>query len=444
MKTDFMRRLDFATCNAAPGEKLIKLRDGGGLYLHIKPNGRRGWRFYYTRPATKKQNTISFGSFPEVPLGDARAKCDAARVLLAKGIDPSTSNQETKRAAVIETAGAVTFLAFTNFDEKAGEIGEFWRREYVAGKRKDGGKKSAGTLRCTKIQLRALQIPLGPRPIKDIKSGEIRAILVKLCKDGHTNKAHRVFGLTVRIFDVAVTHELCDYNVALSCKKSLDEHHARKMPAVTDQLETEEIELEEAEERVGELMRRIRNVKRRTVIRKALEMMALTFPRPHNITGMLWDDIKGDLWAIGAGQMKMRKPHKVWLSRQAQEILDVMRPITGNGPRVFPVAKETLTRALVKMGYDTKPGGEQSVHGFRSIASTLLNESGQFTPDAIERQLAHKAGGKKDKEGSRAARTRGIYNKAQHRDERKEMMQFWADYLDRLRDGNVVDIKQAA
>ena len=142
--------------------------------------------------------------------------------------------------------------------------------------------------------------------------------------------------------------------------------------------------------------------------------------------------------------MKMRRPHRVWLSAQALAILEEIKPLS-TGERVFPMTKNCLTRALGKLGYDTER--EQSTHGFRSIASTLLNESGEWSSDAIERQLAHQSGSKRGKERSRAERVRGLYNKAQHHDERKEMMQWWADYLDRLRrvaEGEAGQLRKAA
>jgi integrase len=436
MRNDFKRLLDHATCNTAPTDKLQKLRDGGGLYLYIEPSGARGWRFYYQRPVTKKQNTISFGPFPQISLSEARDKCDAARKMVAHGIDPSTNKQEVARATAITAADAMTFLRFTNFEvpDAAGEvkIGPWWQFAMIDEKsRISGGAKSYETVRRTAINLRKLQSGLGPRPMKEITSGEILSVLDKLSP----NSANRVQQIATHVFDLAVARMVCKYNVAAPCKNAIAKHIKKKMPAVNDHIN--EIGLPEAEARVGELMRRVRNYKGRMMTRKALEMMALTFPRPHNIAQMRWADITGDMWAIGAGHMKMRKPHKVWLSRQALAILDVLRPLTGNGERVFPVTKNALTTALGKMGYDTNPGGEQSTHGFRSIASTLLNESGKWSSDAIELQLAHRAGG-------RAAGVRGVYNKAERMDERKSMLQYWADYLDRLRDGNVVDIKQAA
>jgi integrase len=443
MRNDFKRHLDHATCNTSPTGKLQKLRDGGGLYLYIEPSGARGWRFYYQRPITKKQNTISFGPFPAISLSEARDKCDAARKLVAHGIDPSTNKQEVARAAVVQSAGAVTFRGFTNFEtpNAAGEIevGAWWQFAMIDEKsRVSGEAKSFETVRRVQIDLRTLQEALGDRPVKEIKSGEILAVLDRLSKKGNLNKAHRVQQMATRIFNLAVARQVCDYNVAAPCKDAIAKHLKKKMPAITDHIL--DIGLQATEAKVGELMRRIRDYRGRHMTRKALEMMALTFPRPANIASMEWSEIDFAInaWIIPADKMKMSRVHKVQLSRQALAILEEMRPLTGNGKRVFPLTKNCLTRALAKMGYDTET--EQSTHGFRSIASTLLNESEEWSADAIELQMAHKVGGRAD----RGAGVRGTYNQAERMEERRAMLQWWADYLDRLRDGNVVTLAKAA
>ena len=456
MRNEFRQHLDPATCNMSLAtlrekfpkvkkgtieQKVFKLKDGGGLFLQVEPSGARGWRFYYQ--FNKKPKTISFGPFPEVSLSDARTKRDAARKLVAAGKDPSVNKQEVARAAIVQSADAMTFLGFTNFEKPnaAGEIveGRFWKF-YINGKRQDGNPKCFATVRCDKIRLRTLQKSLGHRPVKEIDTGEIQAILDDLSDNGNLNKAHRVQQLASRIFDLAVARRLCKYNVAAPCKNALDKHFKKKMPALTDHILT--IGFEETEARVGELMRDVREFDGRLMTRKALEMMALTFPRPANIASMEWNDINGDMWTIPEHKMKMRRIHKVPLSRQALAILDVMRPLTGNGKRVFPMTKNCLTRALGKMGYDTET--EQSTHGFRSIASTLLNESGQWSSDAIELQLAHEVGSKRERGDRRGATVRATYNRAERLDERKALMVWWADYLDRLRDGNVVALSKAA
>jgi integrase len=455
MRNDFKRHLDHATCNMSLDELaarfpnvtkgLFKLRDGGGLFLEVTPTGARGWRFYYQRPITKKPNTISFGPFPAVSLSDARTMRDNAAKDVANGIDPSASKQEGQRSAAKAAADVVTFLAFTNFEQAndAGEIveGAFWKF-YMSEKRKDGSPKCAQTIRCEKIRLRTLQKALGPLPVASINSGEVQAILDGLADDGFLNKAHRVQQLAVRVFDLAVARRLCKYNVAAPCKNAIVKQHSRKRAAVTDQIL--EVGLDETERRVGKLLRDIRDYPGRLRLhtRKALEMMMFTFPRPANVVGMEWSEIEGDMWTIPKHKMKMRRVHKVPLSRQALAVLDTMRKLTGDRVHVFPGNKESMTRALIRMGYDTD--NEQSVHGMRSIASTLLNEGGEFTESAIELQLAHEVGSKRERGERRGGTVKGKYDLATRMDERKALMAWWGDYLDRLRDGNVVQLRNVA
>jgi integrase len=458
MRNDFKRLLDHATCNMTRDElaarypetstgtiekKTFKLRDGGGLFLEVTPTGARGWRFYYQRPVTKKPNTISFGPFPAITLSEARALCDAARADVANGRDASATKQEAQRSTVAAAVGVVTFQGFTNFEKPnaQGEIieGAFWKF-YNNGKRQDGNAKCFGTVRCEKIRLRTLQKALGNRPMAEIETGEIQAVLDELSDNGFLNKAHRTQQLATRIFDLAVARQICKYNVASPCKNALVKHHKKKMPALTDHIL--DVGLEQTEARVGELMRKLGSFDGRLKTAKALEMMAHTFPRPGNIVTMEWSEIVGDVWVIPAHKMKMRRIHKVPLSAQALAILETMRHLTGNGKRVFPMTKNCLTRALRRMGYDTDV--EQSTHGFRSVASTLLNESGEWSSDAIELQLAHEVGSKRERDDSRGATVRATYNRAERMDERAKMLQWWSNYLDRLRDGNVVQMQRAA
>jgi integrase len=465
MRNEFKRNLDPATCHMSLDElrkrfpkvkaggsldkKTFKLRDGGGLYLEITPSGARGWRFYYPKPGTKKPGTISFGPFPAVGLSDARRLCDEAHKDLAKGKDPSTSKREVQRTAAASAADVVTFLSFTNFESPNAEgeivVGPWWRIKMIEEKSKvSGEQKTPKTVRTVANNMRTLQRSLGARPMNEIEATEVLAILDQIAKEGSHAKKHIVAALAANIFDLAVARGVCKHNVAAPCAAGVAPHTAEKFPAVTDQLE--DIGLEASEARVGLLMRRIRDYGGTTLVRKALEMMALTFPRPHNIAQMRWDHIGDDgYWTIPKHMMKTRRTHKVWLSRQAQEILDVMRPLTGRGPRVFPMNLSTMRDALQRMGYDTAT--EQCAHGFRSIASTLLNESEEFSGDAIELQLAHKADSAKRGDGDNAAKTnsvRGRYNAAKRIDERKRMMEWWGDYLFGLRDGNVVRLRDAA
>ena len=399
------RYLDHATCNSKPGAKTRKLRDGAGLWLHVEPSGARGWRFYYRRPVSKKQNTISFGAFPAVGLADARARCDAARALLAKGVDPSEHKQEVRRAAAV-SADAVLFQ----------KVADDWFAEVIV------SSNDPQTQRRVKIEMNELPYELGD-------------MLKAIYASGRKSKTRRVRALASRIWCYAISEGLCKYDIAAPFKGRFA-HKYTKRPAITDQLEI--IGLQKTEALVGKLMRDIRDYRGETATIAALEMMALTWPRPHNVHEMRWSEIDEatGLWVIAAEDMKMDRPHKVPLSRQALAILERMRPLTGDKKYVFGGAKRLhknrMTEALALMGYDT--GGQHCSHGFRSMASTLLNEWGGWSKDAIERQLAH---GDEDK-------IRGTYNKATMWAERVRMMQHWADQLDRLRDGDVVQLRQVA
>lgn len=410
------RYLDHATCNSRPGEKMLKLRDGGGLFLHVEPSGVRGWRFYYRRPLGKKQNTISFGAFPLVSLADARAKCDAARALLAKGIDPSEHKQEVRRTAAI-TADAVLFQ----------KVADDWFAEVAS-------QTDPETQRRTNIEMRELTNAFGKRAISSVEPVELGEMLKAIYASGRKSKTRRVRSLASRIWCYAISEGLCKYDIAAPFRGRFA-HKYTKRPAITDQLEV--IGLAKTEALVGTLMRDIHGYRGETATIAALQMMALTWPRPHNIHEMRWAEIDfaSGLWVIAAEDMKMDRPHKVPLPRQALAILELMRPLTGDKKYVFGgvrrLHKNRMTEALRVMGYNTS--NQHCAHGFRSMASTLLNEWGDWSKDAIERQLAH---GDEDK-------IRGTYNKATMWAERVRMMQHWADRLDALRD-NVVRLKQAA
>jgi integrase len=301
-----------------------------------------------------------------------------------------------------------------------------------------------------------LQDALGFRPMREIRSPEIKDVLTAIARKGNTAKAKRVQALASRIFCLAVAGGICDYDVAAPCKKATPSHVKKKKPALTDHIA--EIGLEGTERLVGLLLRAVRAYTAKAepgvgkfATGKMLELMALTFPRPLNIVTMRWDELSPDglTWIIPKGKMKMRRMLRVPLSPQARAILAAMRPFTGKGEWVFfhkePKAgnKQALTRALKKIGYDTDQ--QHCAHGFRSVASTLLNESGLWSADAIELQLAHKVGQRREQR--RGNSVRGSYNSAERIDERAEMMLWWGDYLEHLcrtLSGAVVNWQQAA
>ena len=265
------RYLDHATCNSKPSDKLIKLRDGGGLWLHIEPSGARGWRFYYRRPVTKKQNTISFGAFPAVSLADARAKCDQCRTLLAQGIDPSEHKQEVRRVAAI-SADAVLFQ----------RVADDWFAEVIA------PHTDPETQRRLKIEMRELTQAFGNRAVDSIEPAELGELLKAIYASGRHSKTRRVRSSASRIWCFAISEGLAKYDIAAPFKGRFA-HKYTKRPAISDGLEI--IGLQKTEALVGRLLRDIAAYRGETATIAALEMMALTFPRPHNIHEMRWSEI---------------------------------------------------------------------------------------------------------------------------------------------------------
>jgi len=430
-----------------PELRTFKLNDGGGLYLEIPPNDIRNWRFTYRRPASHAKagepNALSFGRYPDVTLVDARAKCDAARGLLAGGIDPADAKLEVAKAAA--SAEAVLFCTVAND----------WWDEII----KQTSKKNQARV---KIEFNELMAAFGQRDIRTILTAELGTLLKRIYDSGRRSKTRRVLALASRIWSYAVSEgKGVETDIALPFlkKKERFKHKSKKYPAITDGLKKGGLILSEAETLVGKLLRDIRALTTAPVpltkhhrrfyagnlmAAAALEMMALTFPRPDNINAMRWDHINGAIesdfahgvWIIPEDEMKMDKPHRIHLSRQALAILKRLYPITCKDEYVFsltgkPLNKNRLTELLRDIGYDTAK--VQCAHGFRSMASTLCNQWRLASKDAIELQLAHVD---EDK-------TRDDYNMADYWDERKKLMQDWADQLDRLRGDNVVSIKAA-
>lgn len=227
------RYLDNATCNSKPGATTRKFRDGGGLFLHVEPTGTRGWRFYYRRPVSKRQNTISFGPFPQVSLSDARAKCDAARALLAKGIDPSGHKQEVQRAAAI-SADAVLFQ----------KVADDWFAEVIV------SSSDPETQRRIKIEMPELTNAFGKRAANSIEPSELGELLKAIYASGRKSKTRRVRSLASRIFCYAISEGLCKHDIAAPFKSRFV-HKYTKRAAITDQLEV--IGLSKTEALVGKL-----------------------------------------------------------------------------------------------------------------------------------------------------------------------------------------------
>jgi integrase len=393
---------------ARHGEKTQRLFDGGGLYLELSPSGGKWWRLKYR--FTGKEKRLSLGVYPHVVLKQARERRDEAKRLLANGVDPSAQRQ-AHRAAVTERAA-------NSFEAVAREWFAAFSPKWVKG-------HSDKILR----RLEHNVFPhLGGRPIAEIKSKEMLAVLRKVEGRGAIETAHRTKQNCSQVFRYAVATGRAERDPTVELKGALTPARERHHPSITEP------------KAIGALLRAIEGYEGAPVTKAALRLASLTFVRPGELRRAEWTEFnldKGE-WRIPAERMKMREQHIVPLSSQAVAVLKDLQPFTGRGKHMFPGARtngrpmseNTINAALRRLGY-TKD--QMTGHGFRSMASTHLNEQG-WNRDAIERQLAHA-----ERDNVRAA-----YNFAEHLPERRRMMQAWADYLDGLRSGaKVTAIKRA-
>jgi integrase len=382
--------------NAKTREKSYRMFDGRGLYIEISPAGGRGWRFKYRIGGKEKR--LSFGVYPNVSLKVAREKLEGARKHLEGGRDPGALRKP------IETIST---------DEKAATFEAIAREWFALNSRKWAPSHGDRIIRRLELNI----FPwLGTCPIAEIKASELLTTLRRIEGRGAHETAHRALQNCARVFRYAVVTDRADRDIARDLAGALapvvEQHHA----SITDP------------RGVGALLRAIKGYQGSVVTKCALCLAPLVFVRPGELRKAEWSefDFGKSEWRIPAARMKMKAPHLVPLSRQAVAILSELRPLTGSGRLVFPgeidksrpMSDNTVLSALRRLGYATT---EMTGHGFRSMASTLLNEQG-WNADAIERQLAHA-----ERNAIRAA-----YNYADYLPERRKMMQEWADYLDGL------------
>lgn len=384
-------------------EKAFKLSDERGLFLLVTPTGGRLWRLKYRVQGREK--LISLGAYPDVTLKRAREKRNAARRLIADGVDPSVQ-RKAERAALAQSFEGVA-------------------KEWLELQTKSLAPETISIL--TARLDSALYPYIGSRPISAITAQEVLHALRRIEARGRHETAHRVRALAGRVFRYAVATGRAQHDVAADLMGALAPVKSKNFASVTDPL------------RVGELMRAIHGYSGHPVTALALKLAPLVFVRPGELRAAEWSefDLANAEWRIPGQHMKMGEPHLVPLSRQALAILRELQPLARGGRYLFPslrtrdrpMSDNTINAALRRMGYTSE---EQTGHGFRTMASTLLNEQG-FPPDVIELQLAH----------TERNKVRAAYNKAQRLPERRGMMQAWADYLDGLRaGGNVVPLKR--
>ncbi len=378
---------------AKPRATPYKVFDEHGLFLMVTPADQRYWRLKYRFEGREK--LLALGVYPEVSLREARDKRDDARRLLRNHVDPG-AKRRAEQSAAGDSFEAIAREWFERFSPKwaVGHSGKLIRR------------------------LELYIFPwIGSRPIAKIEAQEILACLRRIEAKGNLESAHRALQVCGRVFRYAVATGRAQRDPSGDLRGALPPADEKHLASVTDP------------KSFGALLRAIDSYDGSIVVRAALRLAPLVFVRPGELRAAEWTeiDLEAREWRIRAERMKMRQQHIVPLSDQAIVILRELKPLTGETLFVFPTPRSNkrplsdngLLAALRRMGYEQ---GTVTVHGFRSTASTLLNEQG-WNRDAIERQLAH---------GERDA-VRAAYNYAEHLPERRRMMQAWADYLDKLR-----------
>lgn len=401
-----MALTDTAIRNAKARDKDYKLADSGGLYLLITPAGGKLWRLKFR--VDGKERKLALGRYPEISLAEARKQRDAARSQMAQGADPAREKQRRKVHAKLSAENTFGAIA----------------AEYCAKRKRDGDRRWAPStaIRC-EFLLERLGASIGHLPIADIEPADVLAAVRKIESRGKLESARRTLQLASSVFRYAVATARLASDPTRDLKGALTAPTVTHYGAITDAA------------KVGQLLRSIDDYDGSGITRLALQLAPHVFVRPGELRHAEWSeiDLDGALWTIPAGKMKMRKPHHVPLSRQAVDLLREVQALTGPRGYVFPsvrtrarpMSENTLNAALRRLGYASD---EMTAHGFRAMASTLLNESGKWNPDAIERALAH---GESDK-------VRAAYHRGAHWQERVDMAQWWSDYLDTLREGAAI------
>jgi integrase len=369
----------------------------GGLQLWVFPNGSKLWRFAYRFGG--KQKLLALGKYPDTTLLAARAEREKARALLKEGRDPSHVRQ---LELIVGAAGGDTF--------------DIVAKEYVAKLRREN--RSEATLAKLEWLLDFARPVLGPLAVREIRPVEVLAVLRTVETRGRYDTARRLRSTIGAVCRYAVATARAEVDPTAALQGALTTPTVKPRAAITNP------------KAFGALLRAIDGFTGQPTTRAALKLMALLFPRPGELRGAEWSefDFERAVWTIPAARTKMRREHRNPLPPQAIAVLGELHQITGGGTLAIPgvrsvrqpMSESTLNAALRRLGY-TKD--EATAHGFRATASTLLNESGRWTADAIERQLAH----------VEANAVRGAYARGEHWEERVKMMTWWADHLDQLK-----------
>ena len=399
---------DIEVRKAKSTEKRQRLFDGGGLYLEVTPAGGRLWRLKYRFDG--KEKLLSLGTYPEVSLKEARKRREDSRQSLAEGLDPSAQRKAVRQARKVATQNTFEATARAWLDHR----GSAW-------------VERTRTIALASLENDVFPI-LGDRPITDIQPADIRKLVQSIEARGAGETAGRVFQRLKAIFRYAIAHNVIGTDPTYPLK-----------PAEIFKPRKVQHRAALSERDMPIFLQRLAAYEGDPTTSAALTLLMLTALRPGELRGARWDEIDIDraLWRVPAARMKMKTEHTVPLSKQAIDVIESMRPISGRGALVLPspfypgkpLSDGTLNSALARMGYK----GLATAHGFRTLFSTCANEAG-WNSDHIEKQLAHE---ERDD-------VRGAYNRAQWIEERTKMMQWWADRIDQLRKGaDVIPFKAA-
>ena len=397
-----MALTDAKVKNAKPKDKAYKLADSEGLFLLITPKGSKYWRFKYR--FNGKEKLLALGVYKDTSLVEARERRNEARSMLAKKLDPGLAKKKQKQTAQLLAQNSFELIArdwFSKFSIK-------WTE-----------KHAARTLRMLEKEL----FPwIGHQPITEISAPMLLTTLRRIENRGAIETAHRAHQISGKVFRYAIATGCAERDTAADLRGALPPARKKHHASITDP------------KAIGELLRAINDYQGSFVTKSALKLAPLVFVRPGELRHAEWIEFNFETyeWRIPAEKMKRRIMHIVPLSKQAIDILNELKPLTGHGKYLFPsersikraMSENTVNAGLRRLGYAKD---EMTGHGFRSMASTLLNEQG-WNPDAIERQLAHA-----ERNNIRAA-----YNYAEYLSERKRMMQKWADYLDQLANEKII------
>jgi integrase len=391
------------------GDTPIKKADGKGLYIEIAPNGSKLWRLKYR--IAGKEKRLALGAYPEVSLAEARKRREAARAMVDAGIDPAFERKKEKAAAKLGAENSFRHVA----------------EEYLKKMELEG--RAPATLSKARWFLDLISPAIGTMPIAEVDPQMLLAALKKLEGKGNYETAKKSRSFASRVFRYAVATGRAKADPAALLTGALITAKAKNYAAILDPA------------KLGALLRAIDTYEGSPITAYALKISPHVFVRPGELRHAEWAeiDLKEAVWNIPAGKMKARRPHAVPLSPQVVKWFQELRELTGPDGYAFPAlhtAKRPMSENTVNVAFRRMGFGKDEVtaHGLRATASTLLNESGLWNPDAIERALAHGFSGA----------VRGAYHRGQHWDERIRMAVWWSDHLDSLRDsGQVLEFKRA-